>query len=456
MAFTRSGVARYAIPILAILVLTLLLTVTLFRLADIQRAMRNNVSANMVWVISQAHIESLMLRDAVQQRLIDPEIPSDDLTLRYQILLSRIGVLNDGPQKRALEAIGMGSLLADQAQAIVNLSDQIDDAHAPPANYQNLLATLHAFNASLLKASGKAMVAQWEEAGTRIDTYRNAVLTIFFLMIGVLVSGGITSVQLLLALKRTRDNERVRQREIELKKELENERKISELYRSFGSMVSHQFRTPLAIIDATMQRLMRAGARMDVSDVSRHAAKARDATQRLSYLIENILQADRFMEQLKVTMRPCNLGELSRQAVAEQKSLSPARELQLRVEAPETTVVQCDPVLTSQIIGNFLSNAIKYSESDTPVEVHVYREAGWVCCSVRDYGRGISAHDLPHVFKRYFRAGTAIDVVGTGIGLHIAAQLAALQDGEVHAVSEPGAGATFVLRLPNPTQGKSG
>ncbi len=447
MSLTRSSVLGYALPILAIIVLAILLTVTLFRLADIQRAMRNNVNANMVWVIYQTHIESLMLGDAIQHRLIDSE-PKSDITHRYQMLSSRIGLLNDGPQKRALQAIGMADLIASQAHAVLQLGDRIRVADGERTDYEHMRGTLDAFSALLLKASGKAMVAQWEEAGTRIDTYRNAVLTIFFLMIGIWVGSAVISIQLLLALKKTRDNERIRQREIELKKQLENERRISELYRSFGSMVSHQFRTPLAIIDAAMQRLIRAGDRMDAAEVRHRATRAREATQRLTHLIESILQADRFMEQLEVTMKPCSLKDLSREAVAEQKALAPAREIQLLDETDGESTVECDPVLTSQIIGNFLSNAFKYSEGDTQVSVRVYREAGWVCCAVRDHGRGISAKDMPHIFKRYFRALTATDVVGTGIGLHIATELASLQRGEIHACSEPDVGSTFVLRLP--------
>lgn len=444
----RSAVLGYVLPILAIIVLAMLLTVTLFRLADIQRAMRNNVNANMVWVIYQAHIESLMLGDAVQHRLIDPESTSD-MALRYQMLSSRIGVLNDGPQKRALQAIGMAESIAKQAEAVLRLGDVVGTVDVGRAAFEHTRSVLDGFNALLLKASGKAMVAQWEEAGTRIDTYRNAVLTIFFLMIGIWIGSAIISIQLLLALKKTRDNEHIKQREIELQKQLENERKISELYRSFGSMVSHQFRTPLTIIDASMQRLIRAGHRMDADEVGRRAAKVRDATQRLTYLIESILQADRFMEQLEVTTRACSLSHLSQQAVAEQKILVPAREIQFLNEARGASSVECDPVLTSQILGNFLSNAIKYSKDDTAVSVRVYREAGWVCCAVRDHGRGISDKDMPHIFKRYFRAWTATDVVGTGIGLHIAAELASLQYGEVHACSEPGVGSTFILRLPS-------
>lgn len=446
MRLTRSGALGYAIPVLAIIVLAILLMITLFRLAEIQRAMRNNANANMVWVIYQTHIESLMLGDAVQHRLIDPQSGSD-IGHRYRMLMSRIDVLTDGPQKRALQAIGMAEPIAEQAGVVLQWGGRLE-AEAGRADYEQMRGALDAFSEVLMVASNKAMVAQWEEAGARIDTYRNAVLTIFFLMIGILVGSAFISIQLLLALKRTRADERVRQRKTELQKELENERKISELYRSFGAMVSHQFRTPLAIIDAAMQRLIRGEGRADYAEIVRRAEQAREATQRLNCLIENILQADRFMEQLDVAMTPCSLALLAQQAVAEQKIYTPARDIELIDETQEDATVQCDPLLTAQILDNLLSNAIKYSAGDQPVSVRVYRDGVAICCAVRDEGRGISSQDIAHIFKRYFRAWAATDVVGTGIGLHIAAELAALQQGEIQVQSEPGVGSTFVLRLP--------
>ncbi|WP_165972632.1 sensor histidine kinase [Paracandidimonas soli] len=427
--------------------LAILLTVSLFRLADIQRAMRNNVNANMVWVIYQTHVESLMLANAVQHRLVDPGSDSD-LLHRYQMLLSRISVLNDGPQKRALQAMGIAETLTIQADAVVKLAELFENGTIDAAGYAQIRQALSIFSATLQSASGKAMMAQWEEAGERIDTYRNAVLTVFFLMIGIWICGAVLSVQLLLALKKTRDNERIRQRGIELQKQLENERKISDLYRSFGSMVSHQFRTPLAIIDATMQRLIRAGDRMAMEEIRHRATKARQATQRLNQLIENILQADRFMEQLDVAMRPCRLADIARQAVAEQQAIAPRRAIHVVDETGGESTVLCDSMLTSQIIGNLLSNAIKYSEEDTAVSIRTYRQNGQIYCQVSDQGRGISAHDLTHVFKRYFRAKATTDIVGTGIGLHIAMELAVLQNGTILACSEPGVGSSFTLQLP--------
>lgn len=451
MRRTRSRVLDYSLPVLAILVLLTLLTHTLIRLTDIQQGMRNNVNANMVWVLYQTHIESLMLGDAIQQQLLGSASLAD-ITHHYQMLESRVGVLNDGPQKRALEAIGMADALAEQAKVVMHMG-RAADVLAQRAGYETLRGVLDQFNAQLLEASNKAMVAQWEEAGAQIDTYRNAVLTIVFLMVGVWVCSAFISIQLLQALRKSRNNERIKQRELELQKQLENERRISGLYRSFGSMISHQFRTPLAIIDAAMQRLIRSSGRLDAREVTRRAVQARDATQRLTHLIDNILHADRFLEQLEVTMAPCCLARLARQAVAESEAFAPAHNLQIVDETQGDAMVQCDPVLTGQIIANFLSNAVKYSEDHQPVAVRVYREGRWVCCAVKDHGRGISPDDVPHLFKRYFRASTATDVLGTGIGLHIAMELASLQHGEIQVSSELGTGTTFVLRLPRTHRG---
>lgn len=454
MKLVRSGFLAYSLSILAIIVLIILLTVTLFRLSDIQRAMRNNANANMVWVLYQTHIESLMLEDVVQHQLIEPSV-NNEFSHRYQMLISRISVLNDGPQKTALDSIGMADTIAQQSEAVLELAAKFHANETSSKDYKLLRETLSTLNKSLLTASNRSMISQWEEAGARIDKYRNAVLRIIFLMIGIWIVSVVICIQLIFALKKTRDNERSKQRELDLRKQLENERKISELYRSFGSMVSHQFRTPLSIIDATLQRLIRASDRMDATEIQQRASKAREATRRLTNLIERILHADRFMEQLNVNMKQAGLAHIAQQAVAEQKFLVPNRKIHFQDETLGESTVWCDPMLSIQIISNLLSNAIKYSDEHQTISVRVYREKALICCGVIDEGRGIRDEEMPHIFTRYFRAKEATDIVGTGIGLHIATELATLQQGKISAHSELGVGSTFVFCLPNKkTNGK--
>ena len=154
------------------------------------------------------------------------------------------------------------------------------------------------------------------------------------------------------------------------------------------------------------------------------------------------------MEQLQVTMHAHSLSQLAQQAILEKKTVTPYREIQFQDETSPNTLVNCDPILIGHIINNLLSNAIKYSAATKPISVRVYQDAQWVCCAVRDWGRGIATTDIEQVFKRYFRAPASTDVVGTGIGLYVALELTTLQHGELLVHSELGVGSTFLLRLP--------
>lgn len=452
MKLIRSRFLGYGVPVFAILVLAVLLTITLLRLTDIQRSMRNTANADMVWALSQAHIESLLLSSAIYGVVARPA-ESHNIRFRYDMLLSRINLLFQGPQARYLNNIGVGAALNPHLQALKAMEGSVDDIDAGKLDrVPSVEHTLLAFHNAVSTASARSLIAQWDEIGARHDMYRTAVLTVIFLMMGIWLCSAFVSIQLLFSVRKAEENQRSKQREGELKRELETERKISQLYRSFGGMISHQFRTPLAIIDATTQRMIRAGDRMDATEIARRANIVRVATRRLTELIDGILNADRYLDKIDVRKQRCLLAELAAEAMAELQALVPERRIVLVDETGDASWVECDPLLTTQIISNFLSNAAKYSEPDTLIEIRVFREGRMLSCSVTDHGRGISPEELPHVFDRYFRARTAADVVGTGIGMHIASQLASLQEGNVSAYSSLGRGSTFVMWLPAPKE----
>lgn len=447
--FRKKTAIRYGLPLLTIIVLIGLLTVVLLRLATIQREMRHNTNANMVWVIYYAHLEGLRLTDVLQKKALNLELNNDPF-FRYQMLLSRLNLLRDGPQSRFLEGVGLMTELKTCAVAIQQLEPLLQQSVLSPAELTVAQQVLDDFSSLMLRASTEAMTAQWDELGGGIDRNRNAVLAIIFILIGILFCSLFVSAQLLLALKQIRENERVKQREAELKKQLEHEKKISELHRSFGAMISHQFRTPLAIIDASMQRLLRAAHRMSTEDIMHRASKVREATKRLTSLIESILKADQLVEHTHIQLKSFCLADLIQQLLQEQHSFTvkPLRIISFDYDKKIKADVLADPVLTAQIITNLISNAKKYSEKEAPITVYVYQKQNKICCAVKDAGCGISADDLRHVFQRYFRSNAVAGVVGTGIGLYVAAKLADLQRGKVSVESELGAGSTFTLCLP--------
>lgn len=437
----------YPIPVAAIVTLIILLGMALYRLAETQEDMRSNVGTNMYWVISQAHVESLRLSDAVQRKYITPA-EAVDIDLHYQLLLSRLALLEDGPQARYLNEAGLSPQLRSQVADIRALSPlYADNAPVTIETLQRTRVALQRFNATMADTAADAMAKQWEEFGARLDRYRYTVMTVIFLMVGIVLISSFIAIKLIVTLKRVRESEQSRILAAQLEKQLEAERKVSELYRNFGTMVSHQFRTPLAIIDSSMQRLIRASDNLTSAEIVRRATKARTAIQRLTQLVESTLSADRLATQTEVSLQRHDLCLLAEEAIAVQRGVTPDRVITLKCSTAPSLLARCDPVLTGQILLNLISNAVKYSPSTSTVEVRVFPHQERVSCAVTDHGTGVAARDLPLIFDRYYRAPSAANIVGTGIGLHVARQLALLQHGELQVQSDPGAGATFTLTL---------
>lgn len=438
----------FFLPLAAVLALTILLIFALARLAQIQQDMRSNVNANMLWVITQTQVKGLHLSAALRGHLYDGTHGAD-IFKYYQLLSSRLKLLSDGPQARYLDTLGNTQPLVDGVQTLQGLADSVPVAMQGDALVMaDLLDALDALNTQLTATANKAMVAQWEEMGSRLDRYRNGVLTIIFLMLGIFVCGSIISVSMLIALRRVRESEWTKRQAVQLQSQLDAERHVSELYRNFAAMVSHQFRTPLAIIDASMQRLLRAEGQIDRHQLVSRVQKVRRATARLARLVEHTRLADQYAELMDVEPEACALWPLIHSIVTQQQEITPDRMIDLAPADADIPPAHCDPVLVEHIIFNFLSNAVKYSPADVPIQVRVFRDRAQVCCTVRDFGVGISETDLPYVFNRYFRGNTVADIQGTGIGLYVAHNLAKMQGGAVDAISEPDGGSIFKVCFP--------
>ncbi|NYT66066.1 HAMP domain-containing histidine kinase [Alcaligenaceae bacterium] len=435
----------YVLPLAAVVTLTLLFIMALVRLAEIQQDMRHNVSANMLWVVTQTQAESLTLSAALHA--VESNQPqSQDLTQQFNLLHSRLRLLLEGPQRRYLDQYHLWPLLAqpsEQALQLGPLIKQISAGQLPPSVALDVLEPL---NAILRQVASKTMVVQWEEMGGRMDKYRDAVLVIIFLMIGIVICSLIISVRMFLALRRNRQTREMERHAAVLESELVSERKVSELYRSFGAMVSHQFRTPLAIIDASMQRLLRMGNKIEPDEIARRVGKVRKATQRLTRLIDNTLIADQYVDMVSVRLEDCDLGLLVREVCQSQRIIAPASPLNIDIQS--TLRVTCDPSLVEHILFNFLSNAVKYSEPEANIHIKVFQEGEHLCCSVSDQGIGVSQEQLEQVFDRYFRSDAVAAIQGTGIGLYVARKLALIQGGQIRASSVEGHGSIFTLCLP--------
>lgn len=248
---------------------------------------------------------------------------------------------------------------------------------------------------------------------------------------------------------RDRLEQLVQERTQELDAALTRERATAELYRNFGTMVSHQFRTPLAIIDSALQRLMRRRNNLTPDEVLQRGSNARQAIERLTKLVESTLDSARLdAGQIEIRIQPCDLGQLVYDLCLRQSEQTPDRKIEVIPVEGHAAIAHCDPVHAENILTNLLSNAVKYSPLGTTIDVSVETKNGRVECAVSNQG-ALDRQDGPDVvFERYFRGTNAEGRPGIGIGLYIARTLARMQEGDVRIERGEDDRITFVLDLP--------
>jgi signal transduction histidine kinase len=233
-----------------------------------------------------------------------------------------------------------------------------------------------------------------------------------------------------------------------LEEALENEQRLTAQQRNFVSMTSHEFRTPLTIIDGHAQRLIKLSERLEPAEIADRGARIRSAVQRMTNIMDSLLGATRLLDGQAV-FHPTELepAALLRDACQTHREANRGVNITEHFEDLPATI-HGDPKLLFHAFSNLISNAIKYSAPGSPIEVDARQEKGELVVQVRDHGIGIPAKDPQRLFQRYFRGGNATGIAGTGVGLHLVAMVVSLHQGEVFAESLEGVGSTFIVRLP--------
>jgi len=229
---------------------------------------------------------------------------------------------------------------------------------------------------------------------------------------------------------------------------LENEQRLNAKQRNFVSMTSHEFRTPLTIIDAHAQRLIKMSQRLDPADIRERGGRIRSAVLRMTGIMESLLAASRVLDG-EAVFQPTNLNlrELLQEACQVHREAT--RGANIREEyAGLPGPVRGDPKLLFHAFSNLLANAIKYSPAGSPITVRAEQRGARLVVRVIDRGIGIPPADRRRLFERYFRGANATGIAGTGVGLHLVAMVMALHGGDVQVESAEAVGSTFIVRLP--------
>ena len=234
----------------------------------------------------------------------------------------------------------------------------------------------------------------------------------------------------------------------ELKESLRNEKEAGILQKQFVNMVSHEFRTPLTIIDGHAQLLHRKAAEVSPADIQKRSKTIRSAVSRLVSMMEGVLSSNMLKTgNLEIIPELIDLKSFTRDLCDDHAELARSHKITLDT-AGLPGRVSVDPKIVSLILTNLLSNAIKYTKDTPKILVFLEVKDNWLKISVKDNGIGVPYDELPRIFERYFRASTATGIPGTGIGLSLVRDLVALYQGKLEVNSEIGQGTEFTVNLP--------
>ncbi|QCF27488.1 sensor histidine kinase [Hydrocarboniclastica marina] len=295
----------------------------------------------------------------------------------------------------------------------------------------------------LMAASVLALSSVFGLINFNADIY---LLWQYMLVVNMLLVMGIASSRIL-------QQRRAQQESEQLAYELDIEREARFHQRQFMGMVSHEFRTPLAIMSATLQNLRGGGLEKDQQEV--RFQKMERAVDRLTQLTDNCLADARLSANaLYVERQPTHLFDLIHSAAAI-VSLSDRHELKITIDGQEVgnsegagPEIRVDPALMRIALANVMDNAVKYSGRGT-VAVECRTGGGGFTLSVSDDGDGVPQSMVPHIFERYRRTvAGASGGEGVGLGLYVARQIVEAHAGRLELAENSERGCRFLFTVP--------
>ncbi|GAB4397955.1 MAG: PAS domain S-box protein [Rhodoferax sp.] len=241
-----------------------------------------------------------------------------------------------------------------------------------------------------------------------------------------------------------------KQAEEDTRQALQQQRELNDLRSRFVSMTSHEFRTPLATILSSAELLRFYGERMSNAERNEVLASIETSVSRMTQMLDRVLMLGRsesgLMEFKPQWMNLVCLCEAVCQE-ARQALASPQHAVILTLQSPKLEG-WFDDKLLRHVLGNLVSNAIKYSPAGGQVEVNIVHSDDAITLSIADQGIGIPKDEIPHLFTSFHRASNVGDIKGTGLGLAIVKNAIETHGGHISVHSEPNQGTRFVVQLP--------
>jgi two-component system, sensor histidine kinase LadS len=239
----------------------------------------------------------------------------------------------------------------------------------------------------------------------------------------------------------------VHERTGQLEVALQHEQEMLEQYVRFGSLISHEFRNLLGVMESQLS-LLRKERERGIDQLDKRLAVLGRTTRRMSEMFERWLQSDRLAHSLQsMQCQPLVLQEWVEQVVEQNRQVLGSHQVDLQLEIGQR-VVAADPSFLDLALGNLLENAAKYSPEGTIITVLLLSRPDAVGIAVIDCGLGIAAAHHEKVFEEFFRVAPESSQRGMGLGLWLVRRIVEAHGGWLELDSELGRGSRFCIWLP--------
>lgn len=226
---------------------------------------------------------------------------------------------------------------------------------------------------------------------------------------------------------------------------------LAQRQMDFVSSVSHEFRTPLAVIRSAGENLSD-GVIKETEKISNYGTLIKREGKKLSSMVEQILEfAGARSGKRKYDRRETKVENIVRKAVSECRSLIEENDFTVESEIAENLPkITVDEKALTQAVQNLIANSIKYSGENKWLKISARNGADAIKIAVEDRGIGIPANDQKHIFEPFYRGKTVVDeqISGNGLGLSLVKQIVEAHGGSVAVESETGKGSVFIVHLP--------
>ncbi|MBU6140571.1 MAG: GAF domain-containing sensor histidine kinase [Proteobacteria bacterium] len=240
----------------------------------------------------------------------------------------------------------------------------------------------------------------------------------------------------------------------QLHEALKHEQEMRKMQNEFVALVSHEFKTPLQIIDSTRELVERKVRNLNISDesLSKSLDRIRSGVYRMNGLINSVLNLAKIESgesSIKLERSPFNFKNLVNEIIDKNSALATSKNIRIVTKIDDSDEdFNGDAKLLDHAFTNIIANAIKYSKNDSVVKILAKVGDKKFALRVVDQGIGIPKDDLSSIGKKFFRAGNTTTVAGTGIGIYLTKHFIEMHEGEIVIDSEVNVGTSVTVILP--------